>query len=192
MAHMAGPPGVGWFFLVALALFGVHCGMRCLCGHCGTAEDRDHHASHALMAAGMVSMLTPVDGVAAVRVVWQVAFAAVAAHFAWSGVRQWAGDRRGQAALGSAHHAVTGLAMVYMLGMPGVSLLLVSTVLIAYFTGEVFIDGGLLAQGASVRLLQDPLAAITQGGRVVMAGGMVYMLAVMDDLSHSGMHHHLG
>jgi Domain of unknown function (DUF5134) len=192
MAHMAGPQGVWWFFLVALALFGAHCGIRCLSGHCGTLEDRDHHAAHALMAAAMVSMLTPVDGLAAVRLLWQLAFAAVAAYFVWSGVRQWGRDRRGQEALASGHHAVASLSMVYMLGLPGVSLLLVSTVLIAYFTGEVFIDGGLLAQGASVLLLRDPLAAITQGGRVVMAGAMVSMLAVMDDMSHGGMHHHLG
>jgi Domain of unknown function (DUF5134) len=192
MAHMAGPPGLWWFFLAAMALFGVHCSIRCLSGHCMTREDRDHHASHALMAAGMVSMLSPVIAVVAVRVLWQLSFAAVAAYFLWSAVRQWARERRGQDALVSAHHVVTGLAMVYMLAMPGVSLLLVSTVLIAYFTGEVFIDGGLLAQGAGARLVREPLAAITQGGRVVMAAAMVSMLAVMDDLSHGGVHHHLG
>jgi Domain of unknown function (DUF5134) len=190
MAHMTGPRELWWFFLIAVALFGAHCGIRCLRGRCGTPDGRDQHASHALMAVGMVYMLGPVTGGAGVRVLGQVAFWAVAAYFTWSGLRQWRRDRRGLDALASAHHAVTGLAMVYMLGMPEVSLLLLSTVLIAYFTASVFIDGGLLAQGVSVRVMRDPLAAITQGGRMVMAAGMVYMLAVMDDLSRSGGHHH--
>ena len=192
-AHMAGTRGLWWFFLVTLVLFGAYCGIRCLTGRCRRREDRDEHASHAVMAAGMGYMLGPVIGGVAVRTASQAGFATIAAYFLWSGLRQWRSDRRAQDALGSAHHAVSSLAMVYMLGMPGVSLLLVSTVLIAYFTGSVFIDGGLLAQGVSVRVRQEPLAAISQGGRVVMAAAMVYMLAVMDDLSRAGgQHHHLG
>jgi hypothetical protein len=192
MAHRVGPAGIWWFFLLALALTGLYCASRCLVRHDAGPADRGGHASHALMAAGMTYMFGPVMGGSVIRGLWQAAFAVAAAFFVVCTARAW---RRGQssAMVAPLHHAVSNAAMVYMLAMPSLSVLVITTVLIAYFMVSVLVEGCLLAHRASQGSIRRSWETVTHAGRVLMATAMVFMFAVMDDLASAGLpHHHLG
>ncbi|HEY2706100.1 MAG TPA: DUF5134 domain-containing protein [Candidatus Dormibacteraeota bacterium] len=146
-------------------------------------------ASHALMAAGMASMLAPVHGGALTRGLWQAAYAAGCAFFVVSMVRgRRLGPRSGMPA--PLHHAMCNAAMVYMLAMPSLSVLVITTILIAYFMVSVLVDGYLLARSASQGSASRWWETVSQGTRILMAGAMVYMFAVMDVAASAGMHHH--
>ncbi len=189
MAHREGPVGVWWFFLLAFALTGLYCITRCVVRHVGSTSHREQHTSHALMAVGMVVMFGPfmVDG--AVRLVAQTVFAAASAYSLLAASR-YRSQGQTREMLTGLHHAVANAAMVYMFAMPGLSVLALTTILIAYFMVEVLVDGCLLAQGAAQGVLRRSWAAATHGSRLLMASGMVYMFAVMDDLANVGVHHH--
>jgi hypothetical protein len=77
-----------------------------------------------------------------------------------------------------------------MFAMPGLAVVGLTTVLIAYFMVEVLVDGWLLAQDASQGALRRSWEAATHASRILMATGMVYMFAVMDDVANAGVHHH--
>jgi hypothetical protein len=191
MAHRVGPAGIWWFFLLALALTGLYCASRCLVRH-AEGPARDGYASHALMAAGMTYMFGPVMGGSVIRGLWQAAFAAAAAAYLVCTARSW---RSGHSSVMAAqmHHAVSNAAMVYMLAMPSLSVLVITTVLIAYFMVSVLVEGCLLAQSASQGAIRRSWETVTHGGRILMATAMVYMFTVMDDLASAGLpHHHLG
>lgn len=189
MAHREGPAGVWWFFLLAFALTGLYCATACLVRHEGGRRHRVQHASHALMAAGMVDMFGPFMGGALVRGLWQAVFAAAAAYFLVAAVRSRRKARPPEM-LANLHHGVANGAMVYMFAMPGLSVIGVTTVLIAYFMTNMLVDGWLLAQHATAGALRRSWGTVTQGSRLLMAMGMVYMFGVMDDLAGAGVHHH--
>jgi hypothetical protein len=189
MAHGEGPAGVWWFFLLAFTLTGLYCVTRCLVRRdCGRSH-REQHASHALMAAGMVTMFgSPMVG-GAVRWICEGVFASVAVYFL---VTATCSRRLGRTRemLSGLHHCVANAAMVYMFAMPGLAVVGLTTMLIAYFMVEVLVDGWLLAQDASRGALRWSWQVATHASRILMATGMVYMFAVMDDLANAGMHHH--
>jgi hypothetical protein len=189
MAHREGPAGVWWFFLLAFALTGLYCATVCLVRHAGGPAHRVQHGSHALMAAGMVYMFGPFAGGALVRGLWQAVFGAAVGYFLLAATRSHRNARTSET-LANLHHAVANVAMVYMFAMPALSLLGLTTVLIAYFMVNVLVDGCLLAQHASQGARRRSWETVTQGSRVLMATGMVYMFAVMDDLAGAGVHHH--
>ncbi len=189
MAHREGPAGVWWFFLLAFTLTGLYCAARCLTRHAAGSGHRRQHASHALMAAGMVFMLGPYMGGALISGLWQAVFAAATAYFLVGADRSRRSGRTREM-LGDLHHAVANGAMVYMFALPGVSVLTLTTILIAYFMVNVLVDGCLLARDASGGALQRSWDAATKGSRILMASGMVYMFAVMDDVANAGVHHH--
>jgi hypothetical protein len=189
MAHREGPAGVWWFFLLAFTLTGLYCATRCMVRHAGGPSHRVQHGSHTLMAAGMVYMFGPFGGGALVRGLWQTVFAAAAAYFVIAAVRSHRNARTSETP-SNLHHAVANGAMVYMFALPGLSVLTLTTVLIAYFMINVLVDGCLLAQHATDGAVRRSWETITQGSRILMAMGMVYMFAVMDDLASVGVHHH--
>ena len=189
MAHREGPAGVWWFFLLAFALTGLYCVSRCLVRQdCGWSH-RDQHASHALMAAGMVTMFGPLMVTGAVRWICQGVFAAAAAYFLVAAARSWRLGRTRET-LSGVHHSIANAAMVYMFAMPGLAVVGLTTVLIAYFMVEVLVDGWLLTQHASQGALRRSWEGATHASRILMAAGMVYMFAVMDDVANAGVHHH--
>ncbi|MEA2670232.1 MAG: hypothetical protein QOG45_452 [Chloroflexota bacterium] len=189
MAHREGPAGVWWFFLLAFALSGLYCVSRCLVRQdCGRSL-REQHASHALMAAGMVTMFGSLMVGGAVRWILEGVFAAVAAYFLVAAARSRRLGRTREM-LSGLHHSVANAAMVYMFAMPGLAVVGLTTMLIAYFMVEVLVDGWLLTQDASRGALLRSWQVATHASRILMATGMVYMFAVMDDLANAGMHHH--
>src|ERR1043165_1606515 len=129
MAHREGPAGVWWFFLLAFTLTGLYCAIRCLVRHAAGSAHRNQHASHALMAAGMVCMFGPFMGGALVRGLWQAVFAAATAYFVIAAVRSHRNARTSEM-LASVHHVVANAAMVYMFAMPSLSVIALTTILI--------------------------------------------------------------
>ncbi|HEY2706043.1 MAG TPA: DUF5134 domain-containing protein [Candidatus Dormibacteraeota bacterium] len=189
MAHREGPAGVWWFFLLAFTLIGLYCATRCLTRHVAGSAHREQHASHTLMAAGMVFMFGPFMGGALIRGLWQAVFAAATAYFLMGAARSRRSEHSREM-LAKLHHAVANGAMVYMFALPGLSVVTLTTILIAYFMVNVLVDGCRLAQEASGGAIRRWWDAVTRGGRILMASGMVYMFAVMDDLANAGVHHH--